>query len=232
MRLVTAAALLAALASAPSGQTQYADSAGAYVGVHSLAVPYGTGVALGASVGWRLPSGLDYGVQFEVGQTSRTGQFAGTSSAFAVGPTLGYTQRVGAGVLGRVSTAVLYRSGAATFQGLSGPDGAAPFTSYSVQSLEGSVAATVSRPVRLYGSLRVQPTVGVLAEATRLLSFETTLADLDPVRSRVQTGVILQVPVSLRVLGSDVTLAPGVVVPVTGDRGGYSYAGGGLRVNF
>ncbi len=233
MRLVTVAALLVVLASAPSAQTQFADSAGTYVALHRLSSNYGTGLGLNASLGRRLSNGLDYGVQFDFGQSgSRSDGFAGASSAFAAGPTLGLTRGIGAGVLGRVSTAVLYRSSAGTFRRSLATDGEARYNSVSSQSLTGSIAATVSRPVKLYGSLRVQPTVGVLAQASRSLSFETDLDGFEPSRSWGQTGVLLQVPVSVRVLGSDLTIEPGVIVPVTGRSDRYVYAGGGLRLNF
>ena len=130
-----------------------------------------------------------------------------------------------------MSTAVLYGSNGFTSQSLPRAD-LAPLSSYSSRSVTGSVTATVSRPLRLYGSLRLQPTAGVIAEASRLLSFETNLSDFNPNRSQVQAGVLLEFPISLRVLGSDVTLAPGGVLPVTGNDYGYRYAGGGLRVNF
>ena len=237
MRLSLTAAALVALAAAPSAQTQYADSAGAYVGVHRLSNEFETGFGVGASFGRRLSNGLDYGVQFDVSQSGSVDRERSvrSSSSVTVGPTLGYTRGVGAGVLGRVSAAVLYGTGAATFQGarLRDQQGETPeYVTVSGQSLSGSVSATASRPVSVYGSLRVQPTVGVLAEGQRRLSFETDVVGLDPSTPRLRTAVLLGLPVSLRVSGRDVTFEPGVTIPVSGDRGRYLQGGGGLRVNF
>ena len=229
MRLVAAAALVAALSSAPSAQTQFADSAGAYVGLHEASAR-----SLVASVGYRQANGLDYGVRFGGALFRPAGGRPGTSAGFTIGPEVGYTRPLGAGVSGRVSATVLYRSVGSTFQYRPSSD-SPEYQSYSAQTLTGNVTATVSRPVRVYGSFRLRPTLGVYAEARRALSFETTLSDIDP-QPLTTAGVHVGLPFSVRLFGRDVAVSPFAQIPVVGvppyDPSRGTYTGGGLRVNF
>ena len=229
MRLALAAALVAAVAAAPSAQTQFADSAGVYVGVHEISAR-----AFETSVGYRQANGLDYGVRFGGALLTPSGGRAGTAAAYTVGPEVGYTRALGAGVAGRVSATALYGSSGATFEFR--PASAEPsFESYSARTLIGNLTATVSRPVRVYGSFRVRPTLGVYAETRQVLSYERSPSDVVP-GDLTYGGVHLGLPLSVRLFKRDVTVSPFAQLPVVGAPGytglAGAYSGGGLRVNF
>ena len=234
MRLLATAALLAVLAPAPSAQTQFADSAGVYVALHGVSI-----YNRAASVGYRLPSGFDYGVQFNRFDVDRQspglelieGRFV-SNSAFQIGPEVGYTRALSDRVTGRISASVLYTSSRATQLTTLEPD-RTRYSSYSAQSLASNLTAAVSRQVRVAGSFRVQPTVGVFAETRRSVYSNFPLVGERGPQSQASAGIHLELPLSFRLLGQDVTFAPHAQVPLVGpDFNNRTYAGGGFRVNF
>ena len=234
MRLVTAAALVAALAAVPTAQTQYADSAGVYVALQGVSV-YNRAV----SVGYRLPSGFDYGIQYN--RYSRELEFSEldlvegrfvSSSFFKVGPEVGYTRALSDRVTGRISASVLYTSSRATQLTTLEADQTG-YSSYTGRSLASNIAATVSRQVRVAGSFQVQPTVGVFAETRRALYSNFPRVGEPGPQSQAAAGIHLGLPLSFRLLDQDVTFAPYAQIPLLGpDFKTRTYAGGGLRVNF
>ncbi len=230
-RLVLPLGLAAALAlAAPSSsQAHLADSSGVYLSLGTI-----SSSGYGGSLGYRQSDGLDYGVYLGVSQFTRASEINGqTYAGFQVGPQAGYTALLGRGVQGRISSQVLYGSGGYTRNGGTVSTDTAP-RSVSYQALTGNLTATVSRSVRLVGSLRVRPTVGVYAEGRQLLSYQTDQTpDLELSRTRLGMGVHVGLPLSVRVLGQDVALSPFMQIPVTGEFPvGGTYAGGGLRINF
>jgi hypothetical protein len=239
MRCLTFAALLA-FALPASAQTHLADSTGGYVALHGLSfgsVGQNTHLSGDGTVGWRHAGGLDYGLRVA---SERGGRGSASSSAFRAGPTVGYTRRIGWGVLGRVEGAALYQS--ATFRDYDfedvtvGDDGrvvAAVARTAESRWLVGDVTASVARPVRLVGSVRLHPTLGGFVAASASLSYrDSAYPSLDP-DARTAAGVHFGLPLSFRLFGQDIALASYAQIPLT-DQVGLSnaHAGGGLRLNF
>ena len=237
MRLVAAAALVAALSSAPSAQTQFADSAGVYVSLHDIRLH-----GAEASVGYRTAGGFDYGVRYrrftqDYGSTGvRLSSVEGELSSvrnFRVGPELGYTRRLSDRVVGRISASVLYSSGQTTFVDSPEPD-VTRSRAFTSESLASNLTATVGRRVPVVGSFQIQPTAGLFVETHRTLRFDLPLSNRETFpQSDAAAGLHLELPISFRLLGQDVTLASYGQVPLVGrDFFSRTYAGGGLRVNF
>ena len=230
MRLSLAALALVALAAPSSAQTQYADSAGVYVALHDVS-------AFGAqgSVGYRASNGFDVGIQYARYSQDferdgrRTVSEIGTLSSitlFRIGPEVGYTRKLSDRVTGRVSASVLY--GSSRVQVSASPTGAG---GYNSKGLSSNLTATVARQVPVIGSFQIQPTAGVFVETSRVLERLST-SETSP-QSQAAAGLHLALPLSLRVLGQDVTFAPYAQIPLVGPTFyNRTYAGGGLRLNF
>ena len=242
---MTRSLLLAlALASAAplAAQTQLADGAGAYVGLHSLSFGSELQFGVDATVGRRYQSGLDVGLR---AGTRRYGR--GSYRTVQVSPSLGYTGSLGGGTLGRVQARADYASASRTIQSIgTTPSGEVKASSdRSSARLAGlDLSASVSRPVRLAGSLRVHPTVGGYATAVRAFDVRP-FADgalrngLNGSETAYGLGVELALPVSFRLFGADAAVVPTARLQLAGDAlrlqqaAGLEPAGGlGFRLNF
>ena len=235
MRLVAAAALVAALSSAPSAQTQFADSAGVYVSLHDIRLHGAEG-----SVGYRTSGGFDYGLRYRrftqdyesrgVRLASVEGELTSVRT-FRIGPELGYTRQLSDRIVGRVSASVLYSSSRITLVDSPEPD-VTRYRGYSTQNLASNLTATVARRVPVVGSFQIQPTAGLFVETRRTLYSDFSAGGAFP-QGRAAAGLHLELPISFRLLGQDVTLSPHGQVPLVGPNFyDQAYAGGGLRVNF
>ncbi len=237
MRCLALAAALALVLPA-SAQTDLADGSGGYVGIRSLSV--GTigslDLAGDVSLGWRQANGLDYGVRVGVDRGRAT---TGQNEAW-VGPTVGYTQALGRGALGRVEGSALYQAYDYTAYdrvNVIGSDGTIEGgRTVARQSLAANVTATVARPVRLAGSVRLHPTLGGFVAADAPFRFEDSAYPDQSASTRASAGVHIGLPVSFRLFGQGVTVSNAIQVPLTGGgllRGFTGpYAGSGLRLNF
>ncbi|WP_420456473.1 hypothetical protein [Rubrivirga sp.] len=239
MRCLALAAALA-LALPVSAQTDLADGSGGYAAIQSLSV--GSIGALDVegdlSIGWRQANGLDYGVRVGV---DRGQAFSGQNEAW-VGPTAGYTRTLGRGVLGRVEGAALYQTyDYTTYDEVSvlGDDGLVGVVrgrTVARQSVAANVTATVARPVRLVGSVRLHPTLGGFVAADAPFRFEDSAYPDQSASARAAAGVHVGVPVSFRLFGQDVAVSSAIQVSLTDGRlfRGFTgpYAGSGLRLNF
>lgn len=240
MRLLYAFAL-AALVSAPAlAQTQYADSSGGFVVLHSLSFGQsGASVqrAIDAGVGYRFASGVD--ASLRVARRS-----SGFGSATALGPTVGMTRPLGAGFTGRLEGSVLASRTSASYRGYGDVVSGQP-VDVQVRSLRADLTASVSRPVRLVGSLRLHPTLGVFARTgTERVTFDGEPADRAEPFPEARTGLHVALPLSFRLFGQTASVEAatrfavghGFQFEVPGDGsfspGGGAYAGGGLRLNF
>lgn len=235
MRL-SALALVAALPLAAASQTHLADSTGGYVALHELSFGHsGSGWtrALDGTLGYRFSDRVDAGL--------RLGHVSGSlGRSWRVAPTAGYTRRLGAGALARVEGTLAYQTYSWTeLESSELPDGTSGFERsqpYGARSLSGDVAATVSRPVRLVGSLRVHPTLGVYAAASQAFDrrYPARIGDLGPSALRGSAGVQVGLPLSFRLFGQDVSVAPTARFSLVGNLGRLpdTYGGGGLRLNF
>ena len=242
MRLVPALALAvfltSAIASPALAQTQYADSSGGFVVLHGLA--FGTSSYtrfIDASVGYRFTSGLDASL--------RVASRGSLGSTTALGPTVGITRPLGAGFMARVEGSVLasQSSGYVHFSA----DGSTSELPVRVQhrALRTDVTATVMHSVRLLGSLRMHPTLGLYVRTgTERVTFDGTPADRDAPFDEARAGMHVALPLSFRLFGQTASVEAamrfsphhGFSFEVPGDAtfspGGGAYAGGGLRLNF
>lgn len=221
------ALLLVAIAAPAFAQATYADGTGGYVALHQLGInPIGT-LGADATVGYRLRGGLDVGVR--LGHETRFGVLRES----VAGPVAGITRPVGRGLTGRLEGAVLFSSVSVQQDEVTTADGAVVAASSGrVRALSQDVTATLSRSVRLVGSLRARPTVGAYAEASQALSVSGSV-EPGSGRTLASTGLHVELPLSLRVLGRDASVTPVVRLPITGnsDATGAAYAGGGFRLN-
>lgn len=233
MRFRYALALAAVAATPALAQTQYADSTGGFVSVHELSLPgltrgYGrTGIDL--SVGYRRADGVDLSV--------RAGRYVGFGSAVRLALTAGRTWPMGAGFQSRVEATGQIARGHS--EGLY-RDESGGLSPYAVRDRDvtADVAATVSRPVRVVGSVRLHPTLGLYG--TTGVERRTIEGDLRLGGSLLPTtrgGVQVALPLSFRLFGQTASFGPTVRFPLgrtfrfeTGPDG--AYAGGGLRLNF
>ena len=211
-----------ALASPLAAQTQLADSAGTYVGLDALSFGSDQQFSIDATVGRRYQSGLDVGLR------AATSQFrGGRYRAVHVSPSVGYTRPLAAGALGRVEARAEYAS--VVYNSLRTstlPDGGlqATASNLSARVVGLDLAASVSRPVRLAGSVRVHPTVGGYATAVR--AFDVRLPadgfagyglDAGNARSAYGLGVEAALPISFRLLGADAAIVPRARFQLSGD---------------
>lgn len=222
MRLPLCALAAALLASPALSQTHLADSTGGYVALHELAFGSAARSALldlDGTVGWRFASGFDVGVR--VGYEQRLG------TDVLVAPTLGYSRPLGGGSFGRIEGAVFY--GERDWIRSSPEAGA---VTYGDRRVGGDLTATVSRPVRLLGSVRLHPTLGGYAAVDH--RFDTAYPeDMRPVGAGSDVGVHMGLPLSFRLFGQDVAVSPYARLSLLdGVLSAPTYGGGGLRLNF
>lgn len=229
MRLV-AAAVLVALSAAPSAQTHLADSTGTFVGLQrlSLKLPLQTepgdtyAIDVDGVVGRRYASGLDVGLRM----AAQRGSFART---FRLAPTVGYTRPLALGVLARVEGVAEYASASANE--ITGTDAQGFPTAgwYGFRALTGDVTATVSRPVRVLGSIRLHPTVGGYATAIRAFDVQDPAAQPSPAGLNALgvlpdgdqqvsgTGYEMSLPLTFRLFGRSAALVPRARIQTSGD---------------
>ena len=200
MRPVLLAALAAALALPAAAQPVLPDSADAYVspllGVASVG-SLGTSWVAGLDAGRRIGAGADVGFRALVGDVTY-----GEGGAYvAAGPTVGITRRLAGGfeadarALGLVAFA--------------DPGGAAGF---GFRTVQGTAQATVGRPIRLVGSLRLVPTAGAYGTACA-----TSGLEVRPGARCAEAGALVGVDLRFRLLGADVSLPAVVAIPVVGN---------------
>ncbi|HEX8299558.1 MAG TPA: hypothetical protein VF594_10410 [Rubricoccaceae bacterium] len=230
MRLVSALALAATLASSALAQTQYADSSGGYVALNGIAFNSDIVLGLDATAGYRFSTGADVG--FRLGREKY-----GTSEAFITGPTAGFARPIGSGWTGRVEGSVQYTTSNGSFVTYpeEAPEGVP--SSYRFRDVREDITVTVSRPLRLAGSFRLRPTIGLFAAGRQGLTASYTGAGFAGRSDSYATGVHLEIPLTFRVFGQDAAWVTTGRFALTGrdNRGGLSdrsYAGGGLRLNF
>ncbi len=237
MRLLAAALVL--LASVPAlAQSQYSADRGAYVALEILASAAAGSSRQTRTVGARLAGGVDVGLRlgFE-------GSGSGYGRAFSGGPVAGMSRPLGNGLEGRVEGALRY----STLSGSAPTDNPSPGlrTVFNLKTVTEDITATVSRPFRIAGSVRIRPAFGVYATAIQTLDSDVNAHAGTPTG---RAGLHLHLPVSFRLLGADVVWAPAVLrltlVPHArlqgvNDEGYYeslagmaAFAGSGLRVNF
>lgn len=225
MKLLYAVALVALSVGSAVAQTQYADSSGAYVAVGALGAANSSGGVSGtgvdATVGYRFTSGADAGLRL-----GRVSAFGGTTNR--IGPTAGISRSLGSGVIGRLEASTLFSE---THYPLSSEG-----IDYSIRSWEigGDVTATVSRPVRVVGSVRLRPTLGVYAAAARRGMDINGPGQFAGDTSPRSSGLHVEVPLSFRLFGQEAAISQALRFPMTG---GFAvtngvYAGGGVRLNF
>ena len=228
MRLVSALALAATLATPALAQTQYADSSGGYVALNSVSFGGQDVLGLNATIGYRFSAGADVG--FQLGREKY-----GSSESFVAGPTAGFSRRIGSGWTGRVEGSVQYitLNGSTRIYSEEAPGGASDV--YRIRDLREDVTVTASRPLRLAGSFSIRPTLGLFATGRQGLT-----ADYSGTAGRSDSyaaGVHLELPLTFKVFGRDAAWVTARRFAVAGsnallgsDRRGY--AGGGLRLNF
>lgn len=227
MRLLYSLALAALVSSGASAQTQYADSSGGFVALHQLSFGSGGTRSVDATVGRRLGGGFDAGLRLGYSDY-------GVGSGISGGPVVGITRPVGRGFVGRIEGAVRYASSSTVIRS-SSPFGGEP---YALRSLSEDVTATIARPVRIVGSLRLRPTLGLYASAGQRLTLEAPERFQGSPTARSAGGVHIELPLTFRLFGQDAAFSAVGRVRLVGDplNGPTSvepaYAGGGLRLNF
>ena len=199
MRPVLLAALAAVLALPAAAQPVLPDSADAYVsplfGIASIG-SQGTSWVAGLDAGRRVGA-LDVGVRALVGDVTY-----GEGGAYAAaGPTVGITRRLPGGV-----EADARALGLVTF---ADPGGAGGF---GFRAVQGTAQATVGRPVRLVGSLRLVPTVGAYGTACA-----TSGLDAAPGARCAEAGALVGADLRFRLLGADVSLPAVAGIPLVGN---------------
>ena len=221
MKLLLALAMLAA---APAiAQTQYADSSGGFVALNGVSVQNLETFRFDATVGRRLGNGLDAGLRIGV----RQGEYSQASqSGFTVGPVAGLARKLGHGLSGRIEGSILYISVTTDYPPSS--------DRLSRQELTQDLTVTVSRPVHVFGSIRIRPTVGGYATATQQLAAEVPegVSLGNPGRGLLG-GLHLEFLVVFRLLGKDAAFTPVSRIDLRNGDDGTSalYSGGGLRLN-
>lgn len=198
-------AALALLASAPAlAQSQYADGRGAYVALETFDIGAGRLQKADATVGVRLAGGADAGLR--VGYTAVG---AGEGRSFSGGPTAGISRPLGKGFVGRVEGALRYVSIDGVSAGVEPVPGAG--ASFQSKTMTEDITATVSRPVRVVGSVRIRPAIGVYATAIQTLDADQRFEGVGGIGAPAgRAGLHLHVPVSFRVFGADAVWAPAV----------------------
>lgn len=240
MRLVPVLVFATLLTAPAFAQTQYADSSGGFIALYGLTLGQSGGVnqrAVDAAIGYRFASGTDASL--------RAVRRIGFSTTTALGTTVGTTRPIGAGFSARLEGSVLASQTTGTTR--SAADGTlldAPIP-VRIRALRGDVTASVSRPLRLVGSLRLHPTLGLYVRTgTERVTLDGEPADRFVPFAESRAGVHVALPLSFRLFGQTASVeaamrfAPshGFSFEVPGDAsfspGGGAYAGGGLRMNF
>ncbi len=195
-----ALALAVLLAPALAAQPVLVDSADVYVspllGFGYGGSEVGTSFSVGADAGYRVTPAFDIGVRALAGDLG----YDEGGAFLTVGPTLGTSRRLGAGV--ELDARLL---GTATFADLGpgvGDDG------FGLRRLQGTGQVSFSRPLRVVGSLKLAPTVGAYATACRVVGYEVTGAGL----GCAEAGALAGVDVRFRLFGAGVSFP--VVAPI------------------
>ena len=220
--------VLFATLSLPSvAQTQFADSSGGYLSLRNLGTSGGDGFFADGTVGYRFADGTDVGL--------RVGTLA-FADGLTIGPTAGRTWAGPRLTRLRVEGAALYQSQSRFLEGNT-IDG---FETYDRRDLSGDITATASRSLRLLGSLRVAPTLGVFGVAEQSLSYSAPTRISRPSSTRAAAGLHFEVPLSFRLFGTTATVSATSRFALARTRD-YSlfgpdlqrtYAGAGFRLNF
>ena len=229
MRLASALALAATLATPALAQTQYADSSGGYVSLSALSFGrYGFG-GIDGTAGVRLSNGTDVGIRY-------SSESDGPFDAFRIGPVVGVTRPLGAGFVGRAQAAIQYATGGGTVQPFVRYDGTTDegYT-YRVRDLREDLSVTVARRIPLVGSVAFQPAVGGFAVARQRITFDfSPAAQFQPARTDGSVGVQIELPLTFRLFGHDAAVSTIGRVSLKGAPflGDDTVAGGGFRFNF
>ena len=209
MRL--AAFALALLALPAAAQPALPDSATRY-----LSPIFGMGgsngidaLVVGVEAGQRISPTLDVGL-LVVGGDNRYGP---GGRFLTLGPTAGYTRALGAGVEfdARAQTSV-------TFSDVRAND------LFGVRSVGAVTQATLSRPLRLVGSLRVAPTVGGYLSACQTVGVEVR-----PGVGCAEAGVLVGADLRFRLFGADVSVPVVAAVPLAGNDAALDFGTFGVR---
>ena len=230
MRRLLACTLVALTALPALAQSNHADSSGVFVAVQRLsvgaAVSFFSERGVDATLGYRFGNGVDAGLR-----VARRSGFAATT--VSVAPTAGVTRLLGRGAAARVEGTVRGSRSVVSSDVFVDGNGTATFGDVRLRSIEVDLTATLSQTVRLGGSMRLRPTAGVFGRTV------STQFDLEALASgtSADAGVHLSLPLSFRLFGADVTVAPTVrLVATDGFRvepaSASAFAGGGLRLNF
>ena len=185
----------------------------------------GTSFVVGLDAGRRVGVGLDVGFRAVAGDVT----FGDAGVYVAAGPSVGLTRRFRGGV--EADARLL---GLASFADVGGAGSAGGF---GLRTVHGTAQATLSRPFRLVGSLRLVPTAGAYGTvcATRGLDAGRPGAEC------AEAGALVGADLRFRLLGADVSLPIVVPVPVVGNTeagqvGAFNVVSapitGGLRVRF
>lgn len=218
-RLLTLIVCLAA----PSAlaQSWLADGSGAYLALEQADVRGADGrTAVTFAAGWRSASGVDAGVHLDTERAR--GLVSSTRVGLDAGRTWGLSRWAGARL-----------SASAGYAWRTVEDGPFVPSAYSVDGAAGDLQATVFARVGLGASARVQPTTGVFVRGHALGEAGRTAGPGPLEDLRDAGGVVVGLPVSVRVLGADLALAPVVRLGV-GLQDHAFYTDGAVRavVNF
>lgn len=219
-----ALATLVALAFPVSAQTTFSDTAGVYVALHGVRIGTGANPYLGsvidATVGYRFNAHADAGLRVRMQR----------GLGYAVGPTGGVTQPLPGGLRLRLDAGADYASSEMTRFNREIGD----FDRLAAQTLTTDASATVSRPLRLVGTVRVAPGLGVYGTAGRYLAYDGYEGFPTPRTAFTSAGVQIEMPLSFRLLGRSVAFAPGVRWSLVGQPLGdpITSTGAVARVNF
>ena len=225
-------ALVALLSLPVAAQTHLADSSGVYLGLgagyHSSSVGFGTV----ASFGYRQANGLDYGIGVRLDHRPPSAQVSGYQST-SLGATLGYTRALGKGVRLRMESAASFR--AVTYDRTQLDQS----LDYAGSAIGLDVSASISRPFRLVGSFRVDPTLGVYANGTQALTesaYGFGVQSATPTLTGLDGGVQVGLPLSFRALGADMTVPLTARFSLRNQHPSFGVTpppfSGGVRVNF
>lgn len=233
------AVLVLALTTCAAAQTQLAEGSGAYLSVGNLDV-VGSQTWVDLAAGWRWAQGADLGVIVE---HNRYPDGGGRSTDRRLGVEAGKTwtvsPRIGLRVSGSASLDRLSFDNVTVYtrRGSYVPGVPSTFDERQATATFGGTSADIEAfafaHVGLAGSVGVQPGLGVFVHHESLTSddADASLFALGPVREgRDAAGVRLALPVTARVLGTDLALSPVIRVGV-GIEDHAAWVDGGMRLH-
>ncbi len=234
MRLVVLALVLAASASA---QSSLADGDGFYLSLADADV-IGTQTLVDAAAGWRWTSGTDVGLFLQDERSPNSGgRYAQRRLGVEVGQTWAVSPRLGVRVSGSASLNRRSFDDVTLFTRRASDSGDPIVDSrQATATFRGSSAdleASAFVRLRLAGSVGVRPGLGLFVHHESLASedADARLFALGPVGDpRDAVGVRIALPVTARVLGTDLALSP-VIRAGVGIRDHASYVDGGMRLH-